>query len=126
MIHYKVINRKNPLDRTLPEKHYATVVKNGTVDFESLADIITDSSTVSLGDILNVLQTLEKAIIRELGQGRIVQLGRLGNFQVSISSKGVDTPEEVNAELITKARILFRPGRKMRHLVDNVKYQKAS
>jgi len=126
MIHYKVINRKNPLDRTLPEKHYATVVKNGTVDFESLADIITDSSTVSMGDILNVLQMLEKAVVRELGQGRIVQLGRLGNFQVGISSKGVDTPEEVNAELITKARIIFRPGRKMRHLVDNVKYQKAS
>jgi hypothetical protein len=50
----------------------------------------------------------------------------LGNFQVSISSGGKVTPEEVSATDVTKSRILFRPGKKLRNLLGNLNYLKAS
>jgi nucleoid DNA-binding protein len=71
-----------------------------------------------------VLLALEHNIIGELGQGRIVKLGRLGNFQVGISSKGSDTAAEVSATAIRKSRILFRPGKKMRTMLDSVTFKK--
>jgi nucleoid DNA-binding protein len=60
-----------------------------------------------------------------LEQGRIVKLGRLGNFQVGLSSEGKETPNEVSIAAITKSRILFRPGKKMRGMLKTLSYRKA-
>jgi predicted histone-like DNA-binding protein len=73
---------------------------------------------------LAVLNVLEKNIIRELKQGRIVRLGKLGNFQVSLSSAGFVNEAEVSAEGITKTRIIFRPSVKMKGLLESLKFSK--
>ena len=86
-ISYKIIERVNPQDVTAPKKHYAAVAANGSVDFESLAEIISEQCTVTDTDCLAVLNVLEKNIVRELREGRIVRLGKLGNFQVGLSSR---------------------------------------
>ena len=124
MISYKVLPRKNPQDLVAPEKYYAAVVPNGGADFETLAEMISEQSALSATDCLAVLHILEVNIIRELRQGRIVRLGRLGNFQISLSSKGFDTETEVSAEAITKTRILFRPAPKLRDLLKNLSFSR--
>ena len=111
---------------TAPEKFYAAAVSNGETDMEALAEMIAYQSTLTDTDCYAVLRSLEYNIINELKQGWIVKLGSLGNFQVSISSGGKDTPEEVTAADVTKSRILFRPGKKLRNLLGNLSYQKAS
>ena len=83
---YKSLKRANPQDRTQPEKYYAAIAKNGSSDFETLAEMISEQSALSSTDCLAVLNILEVNIVRELRQGRIVRLGKLGSFQVSISS----------------------------------------
>jgi len=93
---------------------------------EALAEMIAYQSTLTDTDCYAVLRSLEHNIINELKQGRIVKLGSLGNFQVSISSAGRVTPEEVSATDVTKSRILFRPGKKLRYLLGNLNYLKAS
>ena len=125
-IKYKTIARKNPQDLLATPKYYAAVTPNGSVDFESLAEMISEQCTVTDTDCLAVLNVLEKNIVRELKEGRIVRLGKLGNFQVGLSSEGFTTPEEVTADAVTKSRILFRPAKKMRDLLENLKFQKAS
>lgn len=125
-ISYKVITRKNPQDFTATEKYYAAVTNNGSIDFESLAAIISNQCTVTETDCIAVLTVLEQNIIRELKEGRIVRLGKLGNFQVGLSSKGFDTPAEVSANAITKSRILFRPAKKMKELLNTLNYRKVS
>jgi len=125
-IAYKIQGRKNPQDRTAPEKFYAAVTPNGSVDFESLAEIISEQCTVTETDCIAVLTVLEQNIVRELKQGRIVRLGKLGNFQVGLSSDGFDTREEVTSGAVKKARILFRPAKRMRALLKNLSYLKAS
>lgn len=123
-IHYKALKRANPQDRTLPEKFYAAVVKNGSSDFETLAEMISEQSSLSSTDCLAVLNILEINIERELRQGRIVRLGKLGNFQISISSKGFDTDTEVTSEGITNARVLFRPAPMLRKSLKNLSFNK--
>jgi predicted histone-like DNA-binding protein len=125
-IKFKSQSRKNPQDMTAPEKFYAAAVSNGETDMEALAEMIAYQSTLTDTDCYAVLRSLEHNIINELKQGRIVKLGSLGNFQVSISSGGKDTPEEVTATDVTKSRILFRPGKKLRNLLGNLNYLKAS
>ena len=39
-ITYKTLPRKNPRDLAAPEKYYAAVKTNGSVDFETLAEAI--------------------------------------------------------------------------------------
>ena len=125
-ISYKIIERVNPQDVAAPKRHYAAIKANGSVDFESLAEMISEQCTVTDTDCLAVLNVLEKNIVRELKEGRIVRLGKLGNFQVGLSSDGFDTAEEVTASAVTKGRILFRPAKKMRTLLQNLSFRKAS
>jgi nucleoid DNA-binding protein len=74
---------------------------------------------------ISKLLSLEHNIIGELGQGRIVKLGRLGNFHVGISSEGKETVQEVSASALKKSRILFRPGKRLRSMLNDLSYRKA-
>lgn len=125
-INYRPLERVNPQNVTAARKYYAAVVTNGSVDFETLAEMISEQCTVTETDCLAVLNVLEQNIVRELKQGRIVRLGKLGNFQVSISSEGHDTENEVSAQSITNSRIIFRPAKKMRQLLSNLSFKRAS
>lgn len=124
-VKYKVLPRKNPQDAMAPEKYYAAAIADGDVDLDRLAELISYQCTVTASDCYAVLLSLEHNIIGELGQGRIVKLGRLGNFQVGISSVGKDTESEVSANAITKSRILFRPGKKLRTMLNDLSFRKA-
>jgi predicted histone-like DNA-binding protein len=75
---------------------------------------------------LAVLNVLEKNILRELKEGRIVRLGKLGDFQVGLSSEGFATEEEVTAAAVKKSRILFCPAKKMKALLETLSFHKAS
>lgn len=124
-IKYKVLPRKNPRDITAPEKFYASAIADGHVDLDRLAELISYQCTVTATDCYAVLLSLEHNIIGELGQGRIVKLGRLGNFQVGISSEGKETPIEVSSTNIKKSRILFRPGKNLRSMLNDLSFKKA-
>ena len=124
-IKFKVLPRKNPQDILAPEKFYAAAIADGNVDLDRLAELISYQCTVTASDCYAFLMALEHNIVGELSQGRIVQLGRLGNFQVGISSEGKDVATDVSASAITKSRILFRPGKKMRLMLNEVSFRKA-
>lgn len=124
-IKFKILQRKNPRDISAPEKYYAAAIADGDVNLDRLAELISYQCTVTETDCYAVLLALEHNIIGELGQGRIVKLGRLGNFQVGISSKGSDTAADVSVATITKSRILFRPGKKLRSMLNDVSFKKA-
>lgn len=122
----KAVPRKNPQDMAAPEKFYAKAIADGEIDLDHLAQLISDQNTVTEADCYAVLISLEKNIITELGQGRIVKLGRLGNFQVGISSEGFATAEEVTSHAVTRTRINFRPGKRMRSFLKDVSFKKES
>lgn len=73
-----------------------------------------------------VLTALEDVVSEGLQGGEIVRLGDLGSLQISLSGKGATTAEEYNDSLITKARILFRPGTTLKSAISNLSFQRVS
>jgi hypothetical protein len=73
-----------------------------------------------------VLVSLEKNLMLSLGQGRIVKLGRLGSFQVGVSSEGLPSAEEVTSHAIIKSRINFRPSKRLRSFLKDIVFKKIS
>lgn len=121
---FKPLLRKNPQDQNIPGKYYATAIADGEVNMERLAAMISYQSSVTESDCLAVLLGLEHNIIDQLDQGRIVRVGCLGSFQVSISSIGANSAIEVNANSITKSRILFRPGKRFKTMLLRLEFKK--
>ena len=125
MIKLKFLKRKNPRDLNAPEKYYAAAVTAGSTDLNELADMVASQSTVSKADCYAVLTALESNVIRELRQGRMVKLGELGSYRLSIASEGRDTIDEVNTSMVKKAKILFRPGKGLRNMLKTLDFKKA-
>jgi len=123
MVQLKSIARKNPQDEQAPEKFYVHTVSTGFVDLERLAYLIANQSTVREADCLAVLNAMQHNMLDELAQGKIVQLGTLGNFQVGVRSHGSETQEEVNATKVRSAHINYRPGKRVKKALKTMDYK---
>jgi predicted histone-like DNA-binding protein len=124
MIQFKLIPKRNPQNNTAPEKFYATAIAGGEVDFEFLAEQIAYETTLTETDCYAVLLSLERNILRQLQQEKIVRVGRLGNFNVTLKSKGSATMQEFTSADIVKGRVRFRPGKKLNKMSQELSYKK--
>jgi predicted histone-like DNA-binding protein len=125
-VKFQVLPRKNPQDLSAPEKFYAATLGDGEIDLDRLAEKIAYQCTLTEVDCHAVLLSLVHNVCEELKDGRIVRLGKLGTFQVGISSKGMPNEAEVDASVITKRRIHFRPGKKVQKVLDDLLFKKVS
>lgn len=123
-VQLKAVQRVNPQDVSAPQKFYARAVGNGRTDLKRLAKLVAMQCTVNRADCLAVLAALEDNIIMELQDGRIVQLGELGTFQLGVSSIGSLTSEEVGSSSVKKARLNFRPGEELKKMLKNLSFTK--
>ena len=126
MVHFSIKERVNPQAPLDPRKHYAFVKNQGVVNLRQLAKRISRESTVSMMDTMAVLEGFLQVIPDELIGGKIVKLGVLGTFRVTISSRGADTTEDFNISLINGLNLKFRPGSEFRDQLDSVKFKKVS
>ena len=124
-IKFKVIERGEPgVAGGGEKKFYASNMVNGNSDIEELTESIEKISTVSGADIRAVLYALTDVVPTMLADGKSVKLGEIGNFRVSISSEGKSSADEVNANCVKKSKIIFTPGKKLKNMLGNLKYQK--
>lgn len=123
MIHIKVIPRGNPQDITAPAKFYAHAIASGEASLERLAYLVSNQCTVRESDCHAVLLALMHNVVDELQQGRVVDLGVLGRFQVGVRSKGLDVAEEVNSAAVRSAHLNFRPGKRLRNMLATLDYK---
>ena len=119
---YSVSPRINPRDKDAAPKYYGHVQANGDVTLREMAERIQSTCTVHKSDVFAVLVALEDVIVDALKGGEIVRLGDLGTLQIGISSKGAATEEDYSQELITKARINYRPGSALVGILDNLTF----
>lgn len=109
-INYSVTGMKNPADHDAAEKFYAKMQASGVVDLDDMAEEISYATTLTDGDVLNVLRALIKQMKKNLMAGKIVRLEKFGTFQFQICSNGADTEKTFTPSNITKVNIQFRPG----------------
>ena len=125
-VNYKVVERGNPKDLTLPKKYYASIVKGDDITFDELAQLISKVSNLNYGSVVGTLATLMEVIELQLIHGRTVKLNNLGSLFLTLSSEGTEKAGDFTSENIKKATLRFRPGKRLKKLVKNLDYHKAS
>lgn len=81
------------------------------VGTNQVADRLAQISTVSPADTFAVLKGLGGVLGDFMAEGRTVKLEGVGTFYLTAAAnkQGVDSPDKVNATLITNARVRFIP-----------------
>jgi predicted histone-like DNA-binding protein len=120
---YKLIQRVNPVKRE-EKKWYANPVNDGKVNENELAKEISALSSLSRGDVSNVIANMIDAIPKYLLMGKSVSLGELGTLRLSLSSKGVEKPEEFHVGMIGKVKVIFTPSVSLKDEIKKVKFEK--
>jgi len=125
-IKFKVIERGQPgVVGGGQKKFYASTKISGEMTLDKLTKSIEKVSTVSGADIRAVLYAMVDVMKTTLDEGKVVRLGDLGSLRVNISSEGEDEAKKVTARSIKGAKTVFTPGAELKHMLKNLKYEKA-
>lgn len=123
MIPLKIEARKNPQDKESDKKYYLRAIKQNYIDIDQLAYLIANQSTVREPDCLAVLRALELNMRDQLAQGNIVQLGKLGNFQVGVRSNGTTDKKEQNIKQVRSIHINYRPAKELKKYLKKTDFK---
>lgn len=87
------------------------VKKKKTISTLEIARKTADKSSVTVGDVFNVIHNFFSVLSEEVLDGYSVHVDGFGTFTAVIHSKGhgVNTPEEVNSSQIAELNIRFTP-----------------
>ena len=120
---YKFVTKGNPQDKEAAPKHYAMPVYAGEKTLKQLSKEIADLSSLSQGDVYNVLLNLVNIIPQHASAGFKVSLGDFGSFKASFSSAGLDDPSKFNASMIRGKKVLYRAGKDVTKGLDDMKFE---
>ncbi len=120
---YKLTTKANPQNRGAAPKYYAVPLYAGEKNLKQLSQEIADLSSLSPGDVYNVLINLVAILPKHMRDGFKVSLGDFGSFKASFSSDGVDNPKKFNASMIRNKKILYRAGIDMKKAMDSLRVE---
>ena len=124
MLRYKIIKQRNALDKDKSEMFYPRLTGRQHYELNDVAKMISERSSLTKGDIVATLVSLEEIIPKLLISGHTVKLGELGTF--SLHAKTSTSPDESQVtwrsfnDLITR----FRAGKALKILLSDVSFRK--
>lgn len=118
---YRFVQKANPLDQEHKQR-YATSVNAGKIDTRMIAKTLAQKSSLTMGDVMNVLENLLEEIPRWLSQGYSVSLWELGTFRLSLSSQGVKEQKEFNTRTIKK-KVVFLPSKSFKSELKTIPFE---
>jgi len=121
---FNVVSRKNLQDPTAAPKFYITLVSRMKKDLEQLCDRISQNSTLSKGEIKNVVESLVEEISYQLMEGNSVELGKLGTLRLTAHSDGADEMDKATSSLVKDVKIRYRAGSDLANKVKSIKFEK--
>ena len=107
---YNKIQRANPSKPKEEKKWYLILKSIGRMTEKQVAKEIADETTLNPKEAEMAIYQFQKVLTKALLDGKTVQLGELGSFQVTVKSKGVNKESEVNASLVEKVNLRFTPS----------------
>ena len=122
---YKVVSKKPGLaSPESPIKYYPVLTGRRQSDIREVCKILSESSTVTAGDIRGVLEGFIRLIPDLLMEGRTVKLDGFGTFSLHASAKGQVNPEKVTVRDITGVKISFLPDKIIKRELKLTKFVK--
>ena len=117
----KMVQRKNPQKKS-EVKYYASPVNAGKKTLRDIAHDIAGRSSLTRGDIENVLSNFMDCLPHYLRDGFSVQLGEFGTMRLTLSSAGAATEKAFKTEKI-KPRVTFTPGVELKAALRENSYE---
>ena len=117
----KMVQRKNPQKKSEVE-YYASPVNAGKKTLRDIARDIAGRSSLTRGDIENVLANFMDCLPHYLRDGFSVQLGEFGTMRLTLSSEGAATEKAFKTETI-KPRVTFTPGVELKAALRENSYE---
>ena len=117
----RLVPKKNPQKRE-EVKFYANPVNVGRKTLDDIARDISGRSSLTRGDISNVLYNFIDCLPHYLRDGFSIQLGEFGSMRVTLSSKGAETEKAFKTETI-KPRVTFTPGVELKAALRDNSYE---
>ena len=117
----KMVQRKNPQKKS-EVKYYASPVNAGKKNLRDIAHDIAGRSSLTRGDIENVLSNFMDCLPHYLRDGFSVQLGEFGTMRLTLSSEGAATVKAFKTETI-KPRVTFTPGVELKAALRENSYE---
>jgi len=122
-LQFNAVERPNPI--TKEKKWYASPKQTGKRDLKSMSKDLADVSSLSAGDVQNVIVNLVDQLPKWLMEGISVKLDGFGSFRLSFSSDGVATKDEVTANQIKDVRIIFDADDNIKDRIQKTKINPA-
>lgn len=124
-MYYHLIERPNPLDRDEAKKLYAVPKLVGRVDAAMLAKQIATQTTLTTGDVSNVLRTFVDLLPLFMLMGKSVELEGFGTMRISFSSDGVVDEDHFSTKLMRRPRVIFIPSSELKkRIADDISYER--
>jgi putative DNA-binding protein len=117
----KMVQRKNPQKKS-EVKYYASPVNAGKKNLRDIAHDIAGRSSLTRGDIENVLSNFMDCLPHYLRDGFSVQLGEFGTMRLTLSSEGATKVKAFKTETI-KPRVTFTPGVELKAALRENSYE---
>ena len=111
------------LVKTEKQNAFAIAQYTGVMNIDKFARHISSHGSVySRADIAAILYLTVDCMREQLLEGKKIRLGDLGDFSVSLSSKGVEDPNAFNAQNITGVKVIWEPGAEFKSLRDDAEF----
>ena len=117
----KMVPRKNPQKKS-EVKYYASPINAGKKTLRDIAKDIAGRSSLTRGDIENVLTNFMECLPSYLRDGFSVQLGEFGTVRLTLSSEGAADEKSFKTETI-KPRVTFTPGVELKAALRDNSYE---
>ena len=117
----KMVPRKNPQKKS-EVKYYASPINAGKKTLRDIAKDIAGRSSLTRGDIENVLTNFMECLPSYLRDGFSVQLGEFGTVRLTLSSEGALNEKAFKTETI-KPRVTFTPGVELKAALRDNSYE---
>jgi len=123
-VRYHVVQRKNPMDLTAPEKYYLRAKSVGKIDRDYLIKDMLRYVSLTQEEASSAINYLFEAIPRFLKLGFRVSLGTLGSFKATLNSEGSETLDEATVDKVKRIRLRFVCGKELKEDIGNSSLEK--
>lgn len=108
-------------------KYVAKVRHYQTVDFDTIVDRITESSTLTKADVIATLTAFGEEMQRSLQEGDVVEMPNIGKFKLEMEVVPVEKPEDFTpSKHLRRMQLHVLPVSKdrKRTLYSDIKFEK--
>lgn len=111
------------LVKTEVQNAFAIAQYTDVMTIEKFARHIATHGTVySRADISAILYLAVDCMREQLLEGKKIRLGDLGDFYITLSSKGAETADKFSAQNITSVNVMWEPGMEFKNLVADAEF----